>query len=156
MALRPARKVAHFFSRFNTPRPPGFCCKPTYLWTNAPQLIAAWGEGRMFCSFPSAALCARGLPRCHPCAWHGRHAENGSVRAADETARTAGRAASFPMEFVQTYAQLMMQAVGVRRGEPETYARSDQTVAPTEEEHSVAAFCRLMRTAGRGPQAQPR
>ena len=125
--------------------PPDFCCKPTFIWTNARSLQDAWSQGQMFCAIPSLALSARGLPRCHPCEWSGRHLKKGSVRNAEGTARTTGRAASFPFEFVLAYSQLMMQTIGVRRCEVETYARSDQTVVASKEEHSVAAFCHNTR-----------
>ena len=118
------------------------CYKPTCLWTNSRSLIDAWGRGQCYCAFPTDAR-----PECSPCQFFGKHnkqpggdsGSRGGVCSAPDDG--AGRGSEFPIAYCEAYARLMEQEMGVRRGEVETYALSDQKMTGTEQNNSVRAFC---------------
>ena len=133
--------LSGFYALFGAPSQM-VCLKPTCIWTNCPSLIAAWGQGQCYCGFPTDAR-----PECSPCQWFGKHNQQpggdsgsrGGVCSAPDDG--AGRGAEFPIEYCAAYSRLVEQDIGVRRGEPETYAPSDQKQAGTEQNNSVRAFC---------------
>ena len=119
-----------------------FCTKPTLVFTNGAGFIHAWGNGRSLCGWSTPAMRERGFGQCYPCEFIGLHSKKGGG-VAQAAKGAAGRASGFPYEFVIVFANLMSQCVAEHRREAETYARSDQTVTPSAELHSVEAFCRM-------------